>query len=67
MVILFLLFVLVMAVLQLIFPAEMLMLGKRWQFKDGAEPSDAAITMARVSSLFAIIFVILAMFSSWGM
>lgn len=61
---LFLFIILVIAVLQFIFPAEMMMFGKRWQFKEGAEPSDAAIFMTRLSSVIIIIVIFFAMLSS---
>lgn len=57
---------LIIAVLQLIFPAQMLMFGKRWQFREGAEPSEAAIIMARISSVIVIIILIFMMLSSCG-
>ena len=63
---LFLFIILVLAVLQLIYPAQMIMFGKRWQFKEGTEPSDIAIAMARISSVIAIIVVIFVMLSSCG-
>jgi archaellum biogenesis protein FlaJ (TadC family) len=63
---LFFVIFLIFAVLQLIFPAEMLMFGRRWQFKEGVEPSEAAIVMARISAIIGLAVIIIAMFSSCG-
>jgi len=54
----------VMAVIQLLFPAKMLMLGRRWQFKEGAEPSDVAIMMARIVAIIGIVIVIVVSLKS---
>jgi hypothetical protein len=50
----FVFLVLILSVLQLAFPAKVIMLSKRYQFREGVEPSDAAITMARVSAIMGI-------------
>ena len=40
------------------------LLGRRWQFKEGAEPSDVAIMMARIVAIIGIVIVIVVSLKS---
>lgn len=55
----FLLLILILSVLQIIFPEQMVMLGRRWQFKEGTEPSEIYILLSRISAIVVIVVILL--------
>ncbi len=60
----FYIIIMILAVLQVIFPREAFMFGKRWQFKEGAEPSDVSVFMTRLSGIVIIVVILFLMFST---
>lgn len=54
---------LILGILQIAIPEKMFMFGKRWQFKEGSEPSEASIFFTRASGVVIIIIGFFVMFS----
>ena len=57
------LILIILGVLQIAMPEKMFMFGKRWQFKDGSEPSEASVFFTRASGVVTIIIGFFVMFS----
>lgn len=55
----------IMGVLQIIFPKQMFMFGKRWQFKEGVEPSEISVFFTRLSGVIVIMFSFIFLFQSF--
>ncbi|MBU5592165.1 hypothetical protein KQI89_10370 [Clostridium sp. MSJ-4] len=61
--ILIFLVLLIIGILEILFPEEMFMFGRKWEFKEGTGPSDISILFTRIGGIVLVIMAIIFAFA----